>query len=324
LFERIGSHTDQRQLVSIGQAVEVLSRDFPDVTHSSIRFLEREGLVTSTRTAGGHRLFSSEEIERVRLVKTWQLQRLSLEDIRQRLVLLDRLPSTDSLSTSFLALAVAGDPAAAYRLILDADNVGLPLIRLFGDVLQPALTELGHRWERGEISVAQEKEVSEMARDLIAELSVRHGHPQPAGAAVVAACVEGERHELGLRMICGMLRAHGVRVHYLGADVAPRFLLDAVKQHRPDLSLLSARMDANLTAVKNAIDVILLGVDPDAVPAIIVGGRVAFEHAATVSEWGAVPLDDDKLSSSIAGIQSILAEHSAAPTAGTGDTSRQP
>ncbi len=157
-------------LLPIGQVVAEVQASYPDVTHSSLRFLEREGLITPTRTAGGHRLFARHDVERIRQIKTWQAQRLSLDQIRQRLLDLDRLSAPAALAESFLQLALDGNQAAAYQSIIKADDLGVPLTRLFGEVLQPALSELGRRWEHGELLVAQEKEVSELARDLIADL----------------------------------------------------------------------------------------------------------------------------------------------------------
>src|SRR5918994_1762396 len=72
-------------LLSIGSVVSELQRSYPDVSHSSLRFLEREGLITAVRTPGGHRLYSPADIERIRQIKTWQAQRLYLDQIRQRL-----------------------------------------------------------------------------------------------------------------------------------------------------------------------------------------------------------------------------------------------
>src|SRR5687767_5899676 len=74
-------------LLSIGQVVTHLQAEYPDVSHSSLRFLEREGLVTPHRTPGGHRLFTKQDVDRVRQIKRWQEQRLSLAEIRQRLTM---------------------------------------------------------------------------------------------------------------------------------------------------------------------------------------------------------------------------------------------
>ena len=277
-------------LIPIGAVVAALHDAYPDVTHSSLRFLEREGLITAIRTPGGHRLFSPADVERIRQIKAWQAQRLSLDEIRQRLVDLDRLPAPAALAESFLRQAIEGDLAAAYQTIIAADDVGLPLARLFGEILQPALTELGRRWEHGELLVAQEKEVSELARDLIADLSLRHARTSPDGPALVAACVEGERHELGLRMVCGLFRAEGWAAHYLGADVAPRFVLEAVKLHQPAVVLLSAKLAPNLPSVKEAIDILTAELSPEHLPPIVVGGQTAIEQPETLRTWGAIPV----------------------------------
>jgi DNA-binding transcriptional MerR regulator len=194
--------------------VELLRPDYPDISHSSLRFLEREGLITPARTAGGHRMYGSADLKRVRQIKDWQAQHLSLEDIRQRLTDLASVGSAHELATTFLDRALRGDPVAARSIILDADDVGMPLETSFGEVLQPALAQLGDAWANGTATVAQEKEVSEVARDVIAELSLRHTiRDRQRPGRVVAACIAGERHELGLRMICGLLRARGVGVH---------------------------------------------------------------------------------------------------------------
>jgi MerR family transcriptional regulator, light-induced transcriptional regulator len=300
------SSEPESDLLPIGQVVAELQASYPDVTHSSLRFLQREGLITPTRTVGGHRLFARHDVERIRQIKTWQAQRLSLDQIRQRLLDLDRLPEPAALAESFLRQALDGNQGAAYQTIIAADDVGLPLARLFGEVLQPALTELGRRWEHGELLVAQEKEVSELARDLIADLSLRHARTPANGPPLVAACVEGERHELGLRMVCGLFRAEGYAVHYLGADVAPRFLLEAVQLHRPAVILLSVKLAKNLPAVKEAIDVLSTELSSEYVPPIVVGGQLAIEQSESLRAWGAIPVASTHPAAAVTAVSKLL------------------
>ena len=312
MFSEAAGGLDQtEELISIGSVVSELQRSYPDVSHSSLRFLEREGLITSIRTRGGHRLYSRTDVDRIRQIKMWQAQRLSLDQIRQRLVDLGRLPPPSALSETFLSQALDGDLAAAYQTIIAADDVGMPLIRLFGEVLQPALTELGQRWEYGDLLVAQEKEVSELARDLIADLSLRHARTSPDGPALVAACVEGERHELGLRMVCGLFRAEGWAAHYLGADVAPRFVLEAAQLHRPAVILLSAKLAPSLPAVKEAIDVLTTGLGPEHLPPIIVGGQTAIEHPEALRTWGAIPVTSTHPAAAVTAVTALLQSSSA-------------
>ncbi|MER3437643.1 MAG: hypothetical protein C4346_08675 [Chloroflexota bacterium] len=305
------AHDHNRTLLSIGEVVAKLRRSYPDVSHSSLRFLEREGLIRATRTPGGHRLYSTADVERIRQIKAWQAQRLTLQAIRQRLAQLDRLPPPEVLAQEFVERAVAGDLTGAAALILEADDVGLSLVTVFGEVLRPALVEIGNRWEHGQLLVAQEKEISECARDLIAELTLRHDPGSALGPAIVGACVLGERHELGLRMICGLLRAEGFRVYYLGADVAAPFLLDAVRMHQPKVILLSAKIPAHLAAIHDAITTIVNGLAPLPAPPIVVGGQVAVDHPEMLRAWGAVPVTHDHPEVALQTIATLLTDPSA-------------
>jgi methanogenic corrinoid protein MtbC1 len=260
-----------------------------------LRFLERERLVVPTRTPGGHRLYSQHDRDRIRQIKSWQAQHLSLEEIRQRLAALQGLGSPATIADRFLTAALAGDLDGAALVIRGADDVGMPLTQLFGDVLRPALYEVGARWKEGILPVGQEKEVSELARDLIAELSQRHADPKPHGPTVAAACVAGERHDLGLRMVAGLLRARGWRVHFLGADVDPRFLLEAIHLRQPAVVLLSATSEARLPDVADAIDAVRTVGPAPGPPVVVGGGQAVTGHADALRAWGAVPALDDGL-----------------------------
>ena len=77
--------------LTIGQVLEQLRDEFPDVTSSKVRFLEAQGLVSPERTPAGYRVFSSEDVERLRYVLTAQRDRFwPLRVIREALDALDR------------------------------------------------------------------------------------------------------------------------------------------------------------------------------------------------------------------------------------------
>lgn len=264
-------------LYSIGGAVAELQRYFPDVSHSSLRFLEREGLLEPYRTEGGHRKFRASDIERVRTIKEWQGQHLSLEEIRQRLEIMDRMPTADLLSRHYLDLALEGRVEEAATVILNADEAGFPLLTMFQDVFAPALVRLGQGWVDGTVTVGQEHEVSELTRDLVADLSARHAGRGQDKLTVLAACVEGEMHELGLRMVSGLLRQRGVRMHFLGANVATSFLVESVMMREPDAVVLSITLDANRESLQNAIRALRRSIPPQVQPIVVVGGSANSE-----------------------------------------------
>ncbi len=75
-----------RQRLTIGAVCEALKTEFPDVSISKIRYLEGEGLLTPKRTEGGYRLFSEEDLERLRTILRLQRDEfLPLRVIREEL-----------------------------------------------------------------------------------------------------------------------------------------------------------------------------------------------------------------------------------------------
>lgn len=54
--------------MSIGDVIDLLRPDFPEVSHSKIRFLEAEGLLTPERTPAGYRKFTAYDCARLRFI----------------------------------------------------------------------------------------------------------------------------------------------------------------------------------------------------------------------------------------------------------------
>jgi len=298
--------SEQSELFTIGEAVAVLQQMFPDVTHSSLRFLQREGLVHPVRTPGGHRLFRTSDLERVRRIKEWQGERLSLAEIRQRLERLESLPSPRKLAQRFLDLTLLGHGASALHEVVLADSLGMPLEVIFEQVLRPVLYEVGARWHRGDLSVAQEHEITELVRDVITELTLRHTQERSDPLAVVAACVADEQHDIGLRMVTSVLRSQGVRVHFLGANVSPEFLVDMVRLRRPDVVLLSATLDTHQAALRASVEALR-------------GLRDQFTFRTMVGGQGNLPADtfagDEVTVASAESLTAIVFEIAHAPVA---------
>src|SRR6201999_3723609 len=84
------------------------------------------------------------------------------------------------------------------------------------EILTPLLATVGDRWERGEISVAEEHFLSETVRSRLGHLLADTGGGV-RGSAVLA-CAPGEQHELGLMMVAIGLRRDGWKIFYLGAN----------------------------------------------------------------------------------------------------------
>ena len=75
-----------RDYLSIGEVLEEIRADFPDITISKIRFLESEGLIEPERTPSGYRKFFPKDIDRLRYILGMQRdQFLPLKVIKERI-----------------------------------------------------------------------------------------------------------------------------------------------------------------------------------------------------------------------------------------------
>jgi len=80
-----------RDYLSIGEVLDQIREDFPDVSISKIRFLEAEGLIAPERTGSGYRKFYEPDVRRLRYILSLQRdQFLPLKVIRERLEEADR------------------------------------------------------------------------------------------------------------------------------------------------------------------------------------------------------------------------------------------
>src|SRR5205814_10619093 len=71
---------------SIGDVLNQLRDEFPDITISKIRFLESQGLVDPERTPSGYRKFYPADVERLRFILRQQREHfLPLKVIKERL-----------------------------------------------------------------------------------------------------------------------------------------------------------------------------------------------------------------------------------------------
>jgi DNA-binding transcriptional MerR regulator len=272
-----------------------LQAEYPDVSHSSLRFLEREGLVKPHRTPGGHRLFTPQDVDRVRQIKQWQEQRFSLDEIRQRLATRDAKPLAD-LAEQLTGELLRGE-AAAVPGLLHADDLGVPLPMLFQDVLLRVQHEVGQRWQQGKMRVGQEHEITEILREAIAQLSWRHA-VEPHGLPILAACPSGEHHDLGLRMVVGLLRARGREVHFLGPNVDTPFLIEEVRTRQPAVTLLSATLPARFPSLRTLIEEMRKDPATRGIP-VMVGGGIAHVMDAELTRIGAIPSRESDLMSAV-------------------------
>lgn len=181
-----------RGSVGIGQVLDELSPEFPDVSPSKIRFLEAEGLIQPLRSSSGYRRFSSADIQRLRFILTAQRDEyLPLRVIKERLDALDGTASDGTAGavppvamTRSELLAAAG---AAEELLAELEDYGLiRRARSYGTQTLSILRSAVHLREYGVqprhlrvIKAAADRETA-LVEQAVAPLARQKGSREPA------------------------------------------------------------------------------------------------------------------------------------------------
>src|SRR5215208_3601691 len=215
------------------------------ITPELLRAWERRyGLLRPARSAGGLRLYSPADVERVALMQQHLAEGMAAAEAAA-LAVRDRVEE-EAARTALRPAAIRDELATALdafdepraQAILDRLLALATVETLLAEVVLPYLHELGERWTRGDASVAQEHFASSVLRGRL--LGLARGWGQGLGPAAVLACLPGEQHDLGLITFGLALRARGWRIVYLGTDTPIETVEEVSRQLDPSLVVLVA------------------------------------------------------------------------------------
>jgi MerR family transcriptional regulator, light-induced transcriptional regulator len=208
----------------------------------------RYGLLQPIRTEGGFRLYTSEDAERVERMKRALDEGLSAAQAARR-ALTPEPPGDAGLDRArerLLAAAHAYDEAAVHS-VLDEAFAGFILETVLRELILPALREIGAEWERGELEIGQEHFATTLIRERLLALSRHWG--RGAGPLAVLACAPHELHDIGLIAFGLVLRSHGWRILYLGANTPVETVAKAAPAMKSQLVVVASMDSALLDAV---------------------------------------------------------------------------
>ena len=203
----------------------------------------RYGLLSPTRSKGGLRLYSSDDLERVRVMQRFLAEGMAAAEAATLVggaaapLLVDPLlDPANAIAELRAALDVFDEPAA--QAILDRLFAIATVDLVLAGVLVPFLHELGDRWQRGEASVAQEHFAASVIRGRM--LGLARGWGLGVGPMALVACLAGEQHDLGALAFALALKSRGWRISYFGADTPLETIKHAADLLEPHLVVLAA------------------------------------------------------------------------------------
>lgn len=195
-------------------------------------------------------------------------------------------PAT-ALAREYLFAALEGRRDDAIALVMGALDRGMSVEQLMRDVLGRAQNELGSMWHRSELSIVEEHMVSRTTESALMRLQARLPHAPSNGLRVLVTSVDGDIHDIGLRVVASQFEMAGWNAIFLGASTPPAEAAMAAAEFEVQLVAVGAKLVPHLRSAAELMQ--LLRADPRtrAIP-VIFGGR-PFELAPQL--WRALGAD---------------------------------
>lgn len=277
--------------------IGVVSR-MTDIGEAALRVWERRyNFPRSTRTAGGHRLYSQQEILRLKWVKLRVEEGMQVSKAIRALYHLEheegplhaatflQAPTAltrkqdDTTLTAFhkrlLATLLAHDAEGANQILSEASAV-FPLENVIYEVVSPTFFDIGAAWEVGKIDIGTEHFATNLLRHNLL-MWMRTGPPAFHVNPVILACAPGELHEGSLLMLSVLLQRLRWPIVYLGQSVPLASLAVLVGSLEPPIIVFVAMTEETAQALRHWPDE-LPQVARAGRPIIGYGGRAFADH----------------------------------------------
>ncbi len=206
----------------------------------------RYGLIKPNRTESGHRLYSDEDVERIKLILQLIDEGIAISRVKEALKIASDKQEKDldgsSHWTQYQEDMLRGvnnfDEAVLEATYNEAMSL-YPVDVVTKQLLLPLLEKLGQRWMHVSTGIAEEHFFSVFMRNKLGA-RFHHQNQKNRGPRLIAACLPGEQHEFGLLLFSLAAHARGYRIILLGADMPIEQLAEVVHRSNSDGVVLSS------------------------------------------------------------------------------------
>ena len=249
------------------------------VSESSLKRWVDDGMISASRTAGGHRRIRvGEAIRFIRQTRAPVLhpELLGLSDVeagRHGGAPAATAASETDHAERLFALLRDGQAAPARGLVLSHYLQGSTLADIADDVIRPAMSRLGKLWRHDETGIIVEHRATDVCIQAVQRLRAML-EPVVDGPVAVGGAPAGDPYILPSLLAATVLEVEGYKAMNLGPDTPAEELLRAAEHFGAQLVWLSVSFAENAPALRAAIGDVAERLSALGVK-VIVGGQSA-------------------------------------------------
>jgi DNA-binding transcriptional MerR regulator len=222
----VATYREDPSLVGDGLSIRDAS-DLLGVPAPTLRSWERRyGLPTTRRSEGGHRRYTFDALNQLRLMRDEiAIGRQAADAARWVRGLLDETnPARERINA--LTAASETQDADTIRAVLQQAHDELGLATTLDEVVMPSMRQIGSWWENGRCDVGQEHFTTEVVRGWLARITTL-APPVESEKWALLAVGPRDLHTLGIEALAALLVHQGLGCRVLGPRTPQRVLVTA-------------------------------------------------------------------------------------------------
>ena len=185
------------------------------------------------------------------------------------------------------------------ELVQEALDDGEKAVDILNEALVAGMNEVGDLFAEGEYFLPEVlMSANAMQRGVeLLDPFLSAGDVKSKGKIIICTCA-GDLHDIGKKLVQMLLRGSGFEVIDLGVDIGVEQIIDAAKEHEPDIIALSAMLTTTMITMEETLDALKENGMDRKIKVMIGGAPVSDDYAGKIGAnysddaTGAVALAD--------------------------------
>ena len=155
------------------------------------------------------------------------------------------------LKDDFFSALIKGDKIIAGK-IFEEFTTTQELGQFYRKIFIPTMTKIGDLWEAKKLGVAAEHIASNVAQNLIKNISEKQKVDGKKGS-VLLTTPSGENHSIGCSVLESFLQNKGFNVYNLAPSTPAQHLVDFMRTSKPDSIVISVTLEENIKSAQRLV-----------------------------------------------------------------------